>query len=63
MLLATIGTNKNLCTSVSELSILASGHILDTFINEVEVDFVTSGESGLGQSVNRRSAGMRWRQS
>jgi hypothetical protein len=52
MLLATIGTNKNLCTSVSELSISVSGHVFDTFINEVEVDFMTSGETGLGQSVN-----------
>jgi hypothetical protein len=63
MLLATIGTDKNLCTSVSELSILVSGHVFDTFINEVEIDFMTSGESGLGQSVNRRSARMGWRQS
>jgi len=53
MLLATIGTDKNLCTSVSKLSIVASGHVLHTFINEVEVDLMTSGESGLGQSVNR----------
>jgi hypothetical protein len=48
MLLATIRTDKNLCPGVSELSILASGHIFDTFIDEVEIDFVTSGESGLG---------------
>jgi len=62
MLLATIGADKNLCPSVSELSILASGHVFDTFIDEVEIDFMTGCEGGLGQSVNRRSARMRWRQ-
>lgn len=48
MLLATIGADEDLCPRLSETSIFLSGHILNAFINEVEVDFMTSAKSGLG---------------
>jgi hypothetical protein len=48
MLLATVGTDEDLRSRVGEPSIFFGGHVLDAFINEIEIDFMTGAESSLG---------------
>ena len=58
MLLATIGTNEDLCPCSGEPSIIFGGHILNPFINKVQIHFMASGKSCLGKPMHGRCAYM-----
>ena len=52
MLLATIGTDKDICARSRKPAIFLTGHILDALINEVQIHFMAGIERGLGQPMD-----------
>jgi hypothetical protein len=52
MLLATIGTDENICACLRKVSIFLTWHVLNTLINEVEIYFMAGVERSLGQPMD-----------
>ncbi len=62
MLAAAIRTHKNTGAGVCQVSVWLGVHVLHAFIDEVEVDVVTSLDSCLGKSSDCRGTFVRRRQ-